>query len=538
VLLVLLTTVVCLVATGLARPGSTLAAEPGQRVRYAAISGSGSTWAQLVLDQWIADVDAAGIRVSYAGTGSSRGRQDFAEGRTDFALTDIPYQEVDEAGLPDTSNGRAFGYVPVVAGGTAFTYWLEVDGRQVDDLRLSGSTIAKIFTRQVTSWDDPAITADNNGRRLPALPITPVVRSDGAGTTAQLTAWFDSQYPASWRPYLGRAGSTAYYPRSDGIVGQAGSDAVISYVQSPSGMGSIAYVENSYAVTRGAPVLKLGNPAGYYVSPTAPHVAVALTGARIHADETDPSTYLTADLSGVWTNDDPRSYPLSAYSYAIVPTGASDATMTTAKRQSLADFLDHALCQGQAKAQAYGYAPLPLNLVRAGFEQVARLGAADPAVDLAGRDVTTCDNPTFDGQDPDRDVLAETAPMPPPCDRQGAGPCGAESGGHTGGPTQPALIRIGFRTPVVRGVHLVRPDRRYLLTVRTNLTARPRYFGPTPRAARFAGVGVAMRPAPSRIRGLKAWRLTVRVLPGATTKKIGIRVGATRTVPLLVRRSR
>ena len=127
------------------------------------------------------------MKVVYTGGGSSQGRKDFAQNTTDFAITEIPYQGTDEHGNADTSNGRAFAYLPIVAGGTAFTYQLKVGDQLVRDLRLSGETMAKIFTNQITNWNDPAITADNNGRAFPTLPIIPVVHSDGSGTTAQLT---------------------------------------------------------------------------------------------------------------------------------------------------------------------------------------------------------------------------------------------------------------------------------------------------------------------------------------------------------------
>ena len=52
----------------------------------------------------------------------------------------------------------------------------------------------------------------------------------------------------------------------------------------------------------------------------------------------------------------------------IIPTGGSDTRMTTAKRQTLADFIYYSLCGGQTSAGSYGYSPLPLNLVQAGFE--------------------------------------------------------------------------------------------------------------------------------------------------------------------------
>ena len=51
----------------------------------------------------------------------------------------------------------------------------------------------------------------------------------------------------------------------------------------------------------------------------------------------------------------------------IIPTGAADQRMTTAKRQTLGDFMYYSLCEGQTKAGPYGYSPLPLNLVQAGL---------------------------------------------------------------------------------------------------------------------------------------------------------------------------
>ena len=67
----------------------------------------GSTWSELIVQQWIADVDANGMQVVYTGGGSSKGRKDFAQDSTDFAITEIPYQGTDEPGNADTSNGRA-----------------------------------------------------------------------------------------------------------------------------------------------------------------------------------------------------------------------------------------------------------------------------------------------------------------------------------------------------------------------------------------------------------------------------------------------
>ncbi|WP_421732730.1 phosphate ABC transporter substrate-binding protein PstS [Cellulomonas sp.] len=412
---------------------------------HAAIEGSGSTWSEPMIDRWIADVAPSGIGVIYTGTGSTAGRKDFAQVTTDFAITEIPYQGVDELGNVDSAGARQHAYVPIVAGGTAFTYHLEQGGLRLTGIRLSGETLAKIFTSQITSWADPAIAADNNGRTLPPVAITPVVRSDGAGSTRQVTGYFDTQYPDVWRRD-GRTGPTAYFPRVGArTVAAAGSDQLMNTIASPASNGAIGYVEYSYALATGYPVVKVLNRGGYFVEPTQYNVAVALSQAQFDEDASSP-LHLTQVPGSAAGATDPRAYPLSSYSYLILPTGASDPRLTTAKRQSLVDLTFHALCEGQADAGALGYSPLPLNLVRAGLSQLGRLRTADPGVTVSGRDVTSCDNPTFVAGDLTRNHLAEIAPMPAACDQVGQVPCGVspdELGGGQDGPVRLTLAVPG-----------------------------------------------------------------------------------------------
>jgi len=398
---------------------------------YAQIEGTGSTWSELIVQQWIADVDANGMKVVYTGGGSTKGRKDFSQDSTDFAISEIPYQGTDERGVADTSDGREYAYLPIVAGGTAFTYQLKIGNDLVRNLRLSGETLAKIFTNKITNWNDPVIAKDNNGRKFPSLPIIPVVRSDGSGTTAQFSTWMDHEYPSIWRPYFGQSGLTSYYPKKgDRMVSQAGSDQVMNTIKGFAGNGMIGYVEYSYPINADYPVVKVENKAGYFVEPTQYNTAVALTKAKINQDK-NSNLYLTQILDGVYTNADPRAYPISSYSYMIIPTGADDPRMSTAKRQTLADFMYYSLCSGQTKAGPYGYSPLPLNLVQAGFQQLAKLKKADSKVDLTDRDVRSCNNPTFDGKNLNHNVLADKAPQPAACDKTGAGPCGTATGTNT-----------------------------------------------------------------------------------------------------------
>lgn len=412
---------------------------------YEAIAGSGSSWAYGIIQPWIAYLGGAyNLQIAFNPSGSSTGRKDFANGQTQFGDSDIPYQGIDPTtGQQDTSS-RHYVYLPVVAGGTAFTYHITSRGHLVNNLRLSGQTITKIFTNKITNWADPEITKENGGQALPSEPIKPVVRSDGSGSTAQFTLWMDKAYPSLWRPFNGRAGLTSIYPRQGNQIAVAQDSGIMNSVSSSAGEGEIGYTEYSYPLQAKYPVVYVENNAGYYVQPTQYNVAVALTKATINGCNASGScsgsgpSYLTQNLDNVYTYNDPRTYPLSSYSYMIIPSSKTDAgnpgsAISVGQRNTLAKFLSYSLCSGQGIAGSYGYSPLPLNLVKAAFTQVEKLGPTAEGGPVSGVSITnpvtsstsnSCNNPTFVAGHLSENKLAQEAPMPLACQKATSIPCG------------------------------------------------------------------------------------------------------------------
>ncbi len=394
---------------------------------YVPISGAGSTWSANAIQQWAANVQQFGMTVNFQATGSSDGRTQFTNNTVDFGVSEIPYGLTDN-GVTDSPPKRSYAYMPIVAGGTSFMYNLKIGGQRVTQLRLSGENITKIFTGVITNWADPAIKAENPGLNLPARKIVPVVRSDGSGTTAQFTLFMSKKYASLWDAYCTKAGRTvspcgltSQYPTvaGSGFVAQAGSTGVAGYASQASSEGAITYVEYSYALNAGFPVVKLLNQAGYYISPKASNVAVGLLGATINTDKAS-TAYLTQNLDGVYGNADPRAYPLSSYSYMIVPTAidASGGSFSAAKGATLGAFAYYFLCEGQKFAGTLGYSPLPINLVQAGLDQVKRI----PGVVAENIVIKTCNNPTFSSDG--TNTLAKTAAQPAACDKSGPSQCG------------------------------------------------------------------------------------------------------------------
>jgi ABC-type phosphate transport system substrate-binding protein len=420
---------------------------------YVTINGSGSSWSEVALDQWSQDVQSEGLTVNFNPDGSAQGRQDYIQGQDDFAASDPPFRDGHDR-LAGTGSeipfAYGYSYVPDTAGGTAFMYHLDVGGKQITNLRLSGETIMKIFTGQITNWDDKAITHDY-GAQLPSIPITPVVRSDGSGATYFFTRWMSHMWPSQWDAFCSRVthgrvssncGQTEFYPTSGwgNVKAENGSNNVATYITSSYANGAIGYDEYAYALNSHYPVVKVLNPAGYYVLPSASNVAVALTKAQINEDPSSVN-FLQQNLNSVYTFTDPRSYPLSSYSYLIVPRLGKKAppTFSDAKGKSLSTFIDFFLCGGQRQVAPLGYSPLPMNLVKGGLLQSDHIPGH-----IAGPNISTlagCPNPTFTNGVL---TLLKDAPYPSPCDKVTA-PLNCtvvngkakSTGGGTGGSSTP-----------------------------------------------------------------------------------------------------
>jgi PBP superfamily domain len=168
-----------------------------------------------------------------------------------------------------------------------------------------------------------------------------------------------------------------------------------------------------------------------YVEPTAGSVAVALLNARIAPD-------LTQDLSQVYINSDPRTYPLSSYSYMIISKDTT-STFSNEKGATLSEFAAYFLCEGQQQADALGYSPLPINLVQAGVDQVNQI--PNSTRKLNRDDLRRCNNPAVS---PDGgNLVARNAPQPSPGDLKGA-PAQCTTG--TGGAPAPTPVSGGRAT--------------------------------------------------------------------------------------------
>jgi ABC-type phosphate transport system substrate-binding protein len=356
----------------------------------AAITGGGSSFAALEIDQWHADtaVKPFSLTVNYTAQGSSFGRGEFASGNLDFGASDITYVSYELPNLQQKrcqgkSLGSCFVYVPVSAGGVSFMFNLtDASGRRVSDLKLTRRAACKIFTGAITRWNDPELVQFNPSLSTISREIVPTIRADGAGESYVFSEFCIAVAPDVWQAFIQerlkndaqnvaddfKAGQpVSNWPQNWGrSIAQPYADGVANNVASPdTGRNSIAYVAAGYAKVRSFPVASVQNAAGVFTQPDEDNVTVALGYAKARGDGT-----FTLNFTGA----DRRAYFPSTYSYILAQTAGWDRS----KGETLGRFLCYAVSQGQVIAPTLRYARLSAPLVSIAINSISQIpGAPD-----------------------------------------------------------------------------------------------------------------------------------------------------------------
>jgi len=310
------------------------------------LNGSGSTFQKVFQEVSIETFTKQhpDVTINYGGGGSGKGRQDFADMVTDYGCTDSPFKDSEKGNI----KGGNFVYVPVLLGAITVSYNLE----GVAKLQLSADTLAKIFQREIKTWNDPAIAADNPGATLPTTNIVVAHRSDGSGTTQQFTLFLEQAAGAAWKL---KSGSTVEWP-ADTQAGNGNSGVAQIVKNTP---GAIGYVDLPDAKASGLRYAHIKNAAGTYVEPTAE----SAQHAGDSLDVKDDLTFVSVNAPGAAT------YPITMPTWCMAYTKPADK----AKGAAVKKFFEFMVTDGQKLVPEIDYAPLPKALQDKAIAQVAKI---------------------------------------------------------------------------------------------------------------------------------------------------------------------
>ena len=221
------------------------------------LDGSGASSMAAGQEAWVAAFQTAnpGVTVNYNPTGSGTGRDQFEQGLTFFTGSDAYFKDEELA----TNHPNCAGETDDVF---EFPIWISpiavifnLEG--LDTLNMSPATIAKIFSGQITNWNDMEIQASNPGVSLPDLAITYVHRSDESGTSENFTDWLAKAAPSAWVDTAGAPlGAIETWPSDVAGEGAQGTSGVVAAVAA--GNGTIGYADASRAGDLGTVAVGVG----------------------------------------------------------------------------------------------------------------------------------------------------------------------------------------------------------------------------------------------------------------------------------------
>jgi len=171
-----------------------------------------------------------------------------------------------------------------------------------------------------------------------------VHRSEGSGTTYIWTDYL-SKVSDEWKTKVGK-GASVNWPVG---LGAKGNESVAGTIKNTP--FSFGYVELIYAIQNNMPYGRVKNSSGAFIKADLASVTAAAAGAAKNMP--DDFRVSITDAPGK------TAYPISSFTWLLVPAKFSDAT----KRDAIKGFVKWMLADGQNYTEALSYAKLPKEVV-------------------------------------------------------------------------------------------------------------------------------------------------------------------------------
>ena len=325
------------------------------------LQGSGASFVDPLLQACKAGfAKASSHSYVYTSTGSGTGKKNSDSSIGDFWFSDSAHTAA-------TKRSTVF-HAPIIAAPIAVLVNLPAK----KDVFLSATTVAKIFSGEITKWNDPAIVADNNrsitstvykkdaqgnavkdksgnpvvlrtGTKsviypLPNQPIKVIYRADGSGTSNNFTKWLNGVAPSVWTKPANDAFTTAFPGNINAstnigrIVGANASQGVATLAAKTK--YSITYAEKNWGDAYGLRAASVSNASGNFVFPESGAVSAFLGDADQDANGIVSYAYGTK-LAGAYT--------LGIVSYMLLETEYKDKARGAAVKQ-LAEYILSPAC--------------------------------------------------------------------------------------------------------------------------------------------------------------------------------------------------
>jgi len=244
--------------------------------------GGGASSQESAMTAWTNGVTEVepDLTVQYDPVGSGSGREGFLAGQYSFAGSDAAMDEEEMTQAQDVCGPEGVFHVPAYISPVAVAYNLE--GVE-ENIKMDAETIAKVFTGEITTWNDPAIAEQNEGVELPDTKITVVHRADDSGTTENFTEYLAAAAPKAWTYDV-----VETWPSEITAESAQQTSGVVSLTQSTD--GAITYADASQIGELGTVDVKVGEEYVPYSSEAAAAAVEKAKPAEAGAVELDRKT--------------------------------------------------------------------------------------------------------------------------------------------------------------------------------------------------------------------------------------------------------
>jgi phosphate transport system substrate-binding protein len=322
-----------------------VAAKPNAPQRSAGtISGAGATFPAPLIAVWQREYKRD--QVNYNAIGSGGGIAAITNRTVDFGASDAPLTK------DQFSACKGCVQMPWVLSATSIMY--NLDGVK-NAIHLNGRLIADIYLGNVSNWNDARIRRLNPGVNFPDRKITPVYRSDGSGTTYNFTDYL-TKVSSSFKSRVGGPNTTVNWPAGVGARGSSGVAGVVTRTE-----GAIGYADIAYALQNHIKFAAVQNRSGIYATPGLRSIKAASL-----ADVKFSSTNELSIVNPPKGKKFRRAYPISTYSYVILPLQSSKAA-------ELKAFVTWAVTTGQRFGPKLIFQPVPTYVVTRVKAQLRRV---------------------------------------------------------------------------------------------------------------------------------------------------------------------
>jgi phosphate transport system substrate-binding protein len=310
------------------------------------LTAAGATFPYPIYSKWF-DVyhqQNSNVQINYQSIGSGGGIRQLEAGTVDFGASDGPMSDEQLA----QSKFKIL-HFPTVLGADVPSY--NIPGVTAE-LNFTSKALAGIYLGTITKWNDPEIAKANAGVNLPSADIIVVHRSDGSGTTYIWTDYL-SKVSDDWKNKVGK-GTSVNWPVGLGGKGNEGSAGLVK--ETPN---SIGYIELIYAIQNNILYGRVQNAAGKFLKADLAGVTAAAAGAA--KDMPDDFRVSITNAPG------PAAYPISSFTWLLIPGKISDA----AKSDAIKAFLKWMLTEGQNYNEGLSYARLPKPVIAKELKAIA-----------------------------------------------------------------------------------------------------------------------------------------------------------------------